>query len=107
LIIWQGLGFLAFLVPVLIAILFEGIFDKIYGAGFTNRHTWIWGVSMMVGAALTYVLARYLAAKPARELIDPKTGETIVLRKKHTLFWIPLEYCAVILVVAGVIRCFV
>jgi len=84
LIIWQGLGFLAALIPVLIAVLFEIIVDAKFGKGYTDQHHWIWGVSMFVSAAVLWFLGTKLA-DPGRQLIDPQTGQVVMLRKKHTL----------------------
>lgn len=38
---------------------------------------------------------------PGRELVDPDTGEAVVLRTRHTLFWIPIQYWGLVLVPAG------
>jgi hypothetical protein len=106
LVIWQGLGFLAALIPVLIAVLFEMIFDAKFGKGYTNQHHWIWGVSMLVSAPVLWFLGNKLTG-PGRELIDPKTGQVVTLRKKHTLFWIPMQYFGLLLIVAGIVRLFI
>ncbi|MGU3358896.1 hypothetical protein ACLBWX_01040 [Methylobacterium sp. M6A4_1b] len=39
--------------------------------------------------------------RPGRELIDPRTGERVVLRAWHTLFWIPMQYYSVLLLLLG------
>jgi len=106
LIIWQGLGFLAAIVPILIAVLFEIIFDGRFGKGYTEQHHWIWGVSMFVSAAVLWFLGTKLA-DPGRQLIDPQTGQVVMLRKKHTLFWIPMQYFGIILALAGIVRLFI
>jgi hypothetical protein len=103
LIIWQGLGFLAAIIPVLIAVLFEMIFDGKFGKGYTDQHHWIWGVSMLISAAVLWFLGTKLA-DPGRQLIDPKTDQVVMLRKKHTLFWIPMQYFGIILGIAGIVR---
>jgi hypothetical protein len=106
LIIWQGLGFLAAVIPVLIAVLFEIIFDGKFGEGYTDHHHWIWGFSMIVSSAVVWFLGTKLT-DPGRVLVDPRTEQVVTMRKKHTLFWIPLQYCALILALAGVARLFI
>jgi hypothetical protein len=106
LIIWQGLGFLAAIIPVLIAVLFEMIFDGKFGKGYTDRHHWIWGVSMLISAAVLWFLGTKLTDL-GRQLIDPQTGQVVTLRKKHTLFWIPMQYFGIILALAGIVRLFI
>ncbi|MBB5056357.1 hypothetical protein HDF16_001026 [Granulicella aggregans] len=105
-IIWQGFGFLAALIPVLIAVLFEKIFDGKFGEGYTDTHHWIWGMSLIISAGIVWLLGNKLTG-PGRVLVDPQTGQAVTLRKKHTLFWIPMQYCALILAFAGVVKFFV
>jgi hypothetical protein len=106
LIIWQGLGFLAAIIPIIIAVLFEAIFDWRFGKGYTDQHHWIWGASMLVSAPLLWFLGTKLT-DPGRELIDPKTGQVVTLRKKHTLFWIPMRYFGILIALAGIVRLFI
>ncbi len=38
-----------------------------------------------------------------RRLLDPKTGREVIVRRRHTLFWIPMQYWAPVLGLIGVI----
>ncbi len=103
---WQGLGFLAVVIPFVIYFLCEFLVDAIFGKGYMDAHHWTWGVSLLVSAALVWLLGHKLR-DPGRELVDPKTGEKFFFRKKHTFFFIPMEIFAALLALAGVIRLFV
>jgi hypothetical protein len=48
------------------------------------------------GAAVVWLWA-FKLKKPGRVLIDPQNGETVRLTKKHTFFFIPMEYIALMM----------
>lgn len=57
-------------------------------------------IGLLIAAPLTWVLGRKLNGTTAsRTLIDPETGGTVILQRRHTLFFIPLEYWSVACVV--------
>ena len=47
-----------------------------------------WGAA----AAVNWTIGSRLNNRPERELIDARTGERFVMRSRHTLFWIPMQY---------------
>ena len=52
-------------------------------------------VGSLITAALLWWLGKRLNSAPGRELVDPKTGERLVLRRRHSLFWIPMQWWAI------------
>ena len=66
-----------------------------------NTHSWPLGCAL-IGAALVsaYLSSIYDRIKP-RVLVDPNTGEEVVLAEKHTLFFLRAKYWSAILAVAG------
>jgi hypothetical protein len=84
-IIWSGLGFL----PIAFLIVF--------GLGFTADSN---GPISDKAFAYTFVLTGlassalgwWLRQRPAQIVIDKATGKEIVLRKSHSLFFIPMIY---------------
>ena len=46
-------------------------------------------------------LGLYLRGKGGRVVVDKQTGREIVLRRRHTLFFIPIEYWGLVVVVLG------
>ena len=103
-IIWSGLGFL---VPVIgcAALLFTGLIsEKIAGdAQFVQQHGWLSGVGMLVAAPLTYGFHRLLLLQKGRVVIDKETGHEVVLRSKHSLFFVPVKWWPVVFAVLGVV----
>ncbi len=99
-IIWSGWGFLGFLIPVAITFATALLVELINGKGYAALHNWPTGLGLLLSAAALYLLSQRLNA-PGRTLVDPNTGQAIVLRRRHTLFFIPLQWIAVIIAVAG------
>jgi len=58
---------------------------------------------MLVAAALTYGLHRLLLLQKGRVMIDKQTGQEIVLRSNHSLFFIPVKWWPVVFAVLGVV----
>ena len=99
-IVWQGFGFVGIILPVLMYVVTVKLFQALFGIAYTDTHAWPGAVGTLIGAGLVYWLSVALD-KPGRTLIDPQTGQTVILRKRHTLFWIPLQYIAAIAAVVA------
>lgn len=94
--IWSGLGFL----PVIFFIAIGFAFTS--GNGGDISDSTLAYILMLTGIA-TAVLGWWLHKRPARTVIDKETGEEMVLRRSHSLFFIPLTYCGPIILVLGVV----
>ena len=105
-IVWQGFGFAAILIPILSYVVTVKLFQVLLSAAYTDTHAWPGALGTLIGAGLVFWLSVVLN-KPGRTLVDPKTGQTVVLRRKHTLFWIPMQYLAAILAVVALGMLFV
>lgn len=55
----------------------------------------------IAAAILNWMLGTRLNNRPGRELVDPRTDQVVVLRPRHTLFWIPMQYYSVLLLLMG------
>ena len=61
------------------------------------------GLGMMAGAVAIWFLGKRLNGPGStRVLIDPQTNEQVILQRKHTMFWIPMEYWGVFFALMGV-----
>ena len=102
-IIWNGLGFLVVVVGFAALILTELVSEKITGdEEFYQQHGWVILIGMLVAAALTYGLHRVLPRHKARVLIDKQTGQEVVLRYDHSLFFIPVRWWPAVFMAIGV-----
>lgn len=93
-IIWSGWGGLVALIAA----------AALVGGAFLDKALKGFGLPLaaLAAAALTYALARWLAKDDGRVLVDPKTGEQVVLRRGDSLFFIPVRIWTYIFAVMGV-----
>jgi hypothetical protein len=111
LIVWQGLGAAAFVIPFGVMLIVGLTGPALIGqATFAQYGRIIVGASLLVGALLVHLLARRLALRPSRVLIDKATGQEVTLRERHTMWFIPIRYWAffwailgLVLIVAGIV----
>ncbi len=93
-IVWQGFGFLAALIPAALLVVL-GILSKSSPVAHGVE------LALLASAALVWFLGRRLNGGADRVLVDPKTNEEVRLKSKHTLFWVPMEWIALLLAAAG------
>jgi len=103
-IIWSGKGFLVAVFTFGFSLVANLVTNSVTGGGaYWDAHKWPFAVSLFVSAVPSWVVGRSIQNRNARVLVDPKTGEEVVLRESHTLFFVPMMWWAPILVVVGVI----
>ena len=108
---WTGRGALAFII-IIIAILPAAVGAGIGVAMLLPADTdfsdsngmWSWAVFLwlVLSAAGIFLLARFGLKDTPRELIDPKTGQTVVLRRSDTLYGIEVKHYPLICAVGAV-----
>lgn len=62
----------------------------------------ILGLSMVPAGITTWFVGRRMNRDAARVMVDPTTGERVVLRREHSLFFVPVEWWGPILAVLGI-----
>lgn len=109
--VWQGWGILVVAIPFAVIAVVSAIWTAMFGSAAAREGaTLMLGVALLVSAPLVYLLGKRLDARPGRTMIDKDTGQEIVLRGAHTLFFVPVRYwawigagLAVILLVVGML----
>lgn len=102
-IVWRGYGILVVLLAVVGMVLGQLGVEALPegyrpGGGF---------VGMLLAAALVYGMHRLIDAKqPPRVLIDKDTGQEVVFKPKHDLFFIPVKYWSFVLAALAVLLFF-
>jgi hypothetical protein len=99
-IIWQGFGFLGAIIPILFYVAVGLLMQAILGKDYLAHHSWPGALGTLLGAVAVWFLA-LMMDKPGRVLLDPQTGEKVELKQRHTLFFIPLKYLAIIFAVVA------
>lgn len=97
-IVWQGAGFAGVLVPLVFVFLGNFGLDKVFGDGYYSSHAWAPMFVLTLSAMVVWWFGKRLNDLPGKELIDPQTQQKVVLKEKHTIFWIPLHYFAFVIV---------
>jgi len=96
LLIWSGLGFLVIPVvigtSVVVGALCQLALDL---AGFPQFAFLAFSLGLFAAAWANWTLGKRLNGRPGRELIDAQTGERVVLRRTHRLFWIRMEHWSI------------
>jgi hypothetical protein len=102
--IWQGLGAFAFVIPIAAWVALAVIMEVIGGSGASKANAAVLvGLGLVASAPVIYWLAARIDRRPARTLIDKESGQEVVLRERHTMFFIPLRSWAWVYAVGGVI----
>ena len=98
--IWRGWGILVVLYAL--AGLVIGTVVRNAVGGSVRAGVTIGVCEVLAGVAVWFTGVR-LNHEADRTLVDPKTGNEVHIRRRHTLFWIPMQYWAPVLAVVGVI----
>lgn len=102
--IWQGLGAYAFVVPFAVWFALQILAHNVVGpTGPELYGQLLGGVALSISAALVWLLARRFDSRPGWEVIDKATGAEVTIRDKHTLFFLPMRFWAIVYAIAGVI----
>lgn len=96
-IVWRGWGILGILIPLGICSLCAAIAGAIGVAlGGQRPFAGATAAAIVIGGIVSGVIVWRLGVRlnsaPGRVLIDPRDNSRVVLRRTHSLFWIPLQY---------------
>lgn len=101
-ILWSGLGFLVVVIAAAALMLTEFVAETITGDDqFYQQHGWVILIGMLLAAAMTFGLERLLRRQKGRVVVDKATGEELVLRRKHSLFFLPVKWWPAVFTLLG------
>lgn len=60
-------------------------------------------IGWLIAALVNWLVGTRLNNGPTRELVDARTGQRVVLRRRHTLFWIPMQYFSVLMLILSAV----
>ncbi|MCM1338576.1 MAG: hypothetical protein NC191_02765 [Muribaculaceae bacterium] len=92
-IIWQGYGFIAILIPLLLASTFQAIHNDLFVFGW------------LLGGIILYYIGKKLHNPETNDIILHDENGQGYKFKKHvdTLFFIPIEYVGIIMAIFSII----
>ncbi|MDQ1558488.1 MAG: hypothetical protein QOD32_1548 [Pyrinomonadaceae bacterium] len=106
LIFWSGLGILVPILTFFVLVLTQVLTDSLFGDGAYTAHGLPKLLALWGAAALMWLFGSLLARRPGRVLFDPQTGQQVLLKSRHTFFFIHVEYWAYILIAFGIVALF-
>ena len=101
-IIWRGWGILAAIIPFGMLIITELISEAVSGMVdyYQQNSGWLVLLGLLVSSLILWPLGRRLNDR-SRAYTDRETGQQIAVRPNHQLFFIKMEYWAIILPILG------
>ncbi|MGE4319582.1 MAG: hypothetical protein AB7E96_11860 [Deferribacterales bacterium] len=105
-IIYRGKGYLGLLIPAVFVVVVNLTVDAVMGDGYYKDHGIIPALTVMLSGVTVWFTGKSLNSAEARELMDMKTREVIVIREVHSMFGIPLNFVGLILVLMGILISF-
>ena len=101
-IIWSGLGIFVPLFVIACEVGMYQITTAIFHDGdYWDMHGWAKGGGLIIAGVVCWFLGHALARSGAQTLIDQATGQTVVLRRSHSFFFIPMHWWGIALVLGG------
>jgi hypothetical protein len=106
-IFWKGLGFLVVFFVILAGIAASLLANHFTGdPHYAESHHWVMGAAFLAAGVASFIVGIKANSNPGRVLIDPRTRQRVVLRRRHTLFFINMEYWAVVVAIFGIVVIF-
>lgn len=96
-IVWSGFGFLTAVLALL---------GLLIGNSLPGSIPYHASIGILLGAVVNWFVGKKLNNTPGRILVDEETGERLQYKRKHTFFWIAMEWWSIILVVLAVLFAF-
>lgn len=84
-IVWSGRGFLSAIVLVASFVLFASILTK-------EQTDFGFIFSFFIAGAFSWVMGKKWNEQEGRTVIDKESGQEIVIKSNHSLFWIKMQY---------------
>lgn len=88
--IWHRLGILAVIIPIATFVLIQLAVDGIWGSGYYQQVRWPGYLAVVLSALLVGFVGILLNLGKATSA------------QKHRLFWVPIEYWSVVILVFGI-----
>jgi hypothetical protein len=103
-----GWAFLVAVITFLLLLIAEYVIESLFGDDtYYQAHGWPKLLAFFLAGMVIWPLGVYLNRKPGKVMIEKETGKEYLVKPKHSLFFIPMEYWGPILLALGIIFLFV
>ena len=100
--VWKGWGILALIIPLVLSIGIGAGLDANYGKDFYINSTWAMPMVFAVSSFIVLIIGKEVNNKPGKILIDPENNKEVEIKTIHSMFWIPLQYWGLIILVISI-----
>ncbi len=95
-IVWSGRGFLSVLVLAVVLVALTSVLPK-------EQNNLSYAISLFVAGIFSWIMGKKWNESNQKSLVDKETGEEIILKPNHSLFWIKMQYWGVIFGILGIV----
>jgi hypothetical protein len=95
-VVWSGKGFLSVIVLIFCLFLFVKLMPNEYG-------DYAFVLAFFITGVFSWFMGKKWNAEEVRTVVDKATGQEIILKPNHSLFWIKLQYWGIIFGTFGLI----
>lgn len=107
-IVWTGFGFLIALIGVACLLGVQVVINSIMqDTTYYEIHAWVKTLAMFLAALFSWLFVYFVGQTKQRMLTDNETGQEVVLKASHTLFFIDTKYWPFIYLFIGAVVLFV
>jgi hypothetical protein len=102
-IVWRGWGGLVALLVFLSSLIANFLSNILGGTGYWESHSLPLASALFFAGGLIWVADSYFSKKPARTLVDEKTGERVLLTNRNDFFFIRMRWWGLISAGSGIL----
>lgn len=104
-IVWNGLGILVVIIWIGAILIVGDVASAITGIETEfSKHSGRLFLGCLLAALLVFFLHLYLASRETNTVIDKATGQEYELGRSDSLFFIPVKWWPIIIVIIGIIN---
>ncbi len=102
-IVWSGFGFLVPVITFGCLLATEAGIEALYRDNkYYQSHGWPTLAAFLLAAIIIWPISGILDRRGGRTLVDPATGEQVIIGGSHTFFYIPMKWWPVVCVALGI-----
>jgi hypothetical protein len=98
-VVWKGWGIVVIGIAVLAVLIGAGVGAALGIEGQNGDYPV--GLALLVAGVGTWFLGIRMNRNADRHLVDPATGETVIVRGGHDLFFVPVRWWGLVMIGAG------
>ena len=104
--IWTGWGLGILIISIFIAMIPDVILQVIMTGQYTEKMLTVYAPTPLMffiaGVIMFFVGRKLNNPSNDKELVDPQTGNSYLLQKRHKLFFINVEYFGILFIIIGI-----